>query len=211
MIVFNLGRLPTLPVTLWQIGPSAGLAITGTLALSYNRSRVFFTCFAMAFALWLTGRESPPGFSDLVIPGAITINIFLISIYKERGTLTAAGLIRLGLLLLQIAAATFIVQHQWALSESLLNPIDLTFSPFFDALPYNQLSSLIFLLASVACVVAVGLDDTPITQGIVTAHACLVMGYSLTTDHAFETFFMAGCLYLGASIIRESYNVAYRD
>ena len=157
------------------------------------------------------GRESPHGFSDLVIPCAITINVFLISIYKERGALTAAGLIRLGLILLQIAAATFIVQHQWALSESFLNPIDLPFFAFLDVLPYNQLASLIFLLAAGACVIAVGLDDTPITQGIMTAHACLVMGYSLTADYAFEAFFMAGCLYLGASIIRESYNMAYRD
>ena len=211
VVVLNLHRLPAAPATLWQIGPSVSLTITATLALSYNRSRIFFTCCLLGFGLWLTQVQSPAGLTDLVLMGLVTLNIFVICLYSERGILTATGLLRLLVIGLQIFAVVFVVDQSLTLGEALLNPLPAPFSIPLDYLPWDQLVSALFIPAGVACLIAVGVDDTPITQGIVTAQSCLILGYTLAADHAFDTFFIAGSLYLGASIIRDSWNMAYRD
>ena len=85
VIVLNLRLLPTAPDTLWLIGPSVALAISGTLALAYNRSRAFFTCIACAFCLWLWGQEMAPDFKELIIIGFVPLNLLLICFFRERG------------------------------------------------------------------------------------------------------------------------------
>jgi hypothetical protein len=61
------------------------------------------------------------------------------------------------------------------------------------------------------CIILVGFDNTPITPGLTTALAGRILGYILSVKHSWELFLMSSSLYLGANIIRESYNMAYRD
>jgi len=102
VIALNLQRLPPAPDTLWLIGPSVALAISCTLALAYNRSRVFFACTTLAFCLWLHGQQTPPDFKELIIIGFVPLS-FLLIFFRERGVFTTQGFIRLLVITIAIA------------------------------------------------------------------------------------------------------------
>lgn len=202
---------PAPPDTLWLTGPSVTLAVTMTLALSYNRSRVFFICCTLAFCLWLNGQEVPDRFADFVFGIVIPLNILLICYYRERGTLTAMGLMRFLIIACQITLAIYAIRAQWIPAESTINPFGTSVQDIQAIVAFGQMPALILLCSFIGCLIFVGLDDTPISQGITTAFAGLSLGFLVTVPHAWEVYLMASSLYLGASIIRDSHNMAYRD
>ena len=211
VIALNLSRLPTPPDTLWLLGPSVALTISGTLALSYNRSRVFFACIILAFCLWLHGQEMNPDFKELVTAGFVPLNFLLICFFRERGVFTSHGLIRLFFITWEIALAIYLIEREWILPGLLIDPLGDPVSLVLQYSPFHQVASLLLGVSILGCIVLVGFDNTPITQGLTTAIAGLILGYILSAENSWEIFLMASSLYLGASIIRDSYNMAYRD
>ena len=210
MLALNLQHLPPAPETLWIVGPSVTIAIAGTLALSYNRSRVFLACCLLAFALWLKGKPELPAFEELTIVGICSFNFLLLCYYRERGTFTLFGAIRALVLLLQLVLISYWM-HVDAIPAGLLDPVDLSGFTALPAMPAHQTTIFLAGFSLLGFFVRLGFDRTPITQGLATAMMALVLAYFLDSGLGWEVFMMAASLYLGASIIRDSYNMAYRD
>ena len=108
-----------------------------------------------------------------------------------------------------MALAIYLIEQQVVIDPAVLNPLDNL--PAWLNLPVDQVTALILLVSLLGCFIFIGLDETPINQGITTALASLVIGYHLPTENGWEMFAMAGCAYLVGSLIRDSYNMAYRD
>ena len=210
-----MGFLPRPPETLWLIGPSVALAITGTLALSYNRSRVFYVCTLMAFCLLIKSQMMVEGLSEFIIVGLIPLNIFIISLFQERGFFTFTGLMRLALFLFEFSILIYWISLQQPLPAALLSPIPPPADLLLNYSPYQQVSSLMLVTGFAGCLFIMGTDRTPISQGFMTALLSLITGHTISVHsqapNTWEIYTMAGSLYLGACLIRDSYNMAYRD
>ncbi len=185
------------------------ITIAGTLSLSYNRSRVFFICCLLAFCLWIAEQDTSHSLKTVMLFAAVPLNFLLVCFYSERGTFTTYGLIRLFFIAWEVALAIYLIQQQWVIDPALLNPVNNL--PEWFVLPVDQVTALVCLLSILGCFIFIGLDDTPINQGITTAMLSIVIGYHLPTEYGWELFCMAGSLYLVGSLIRDSYNMAYRD
>jgi GGDEF domain-containing protein len=211
VLALNLDYLPTAPDTLWLLGPSIGITITGTLALSYNRSRIFLVCCLLAFCLWIQEQDSNPDLVEMIILGMVPLNILLICFYHERGAFTFFGVLRFLLVAAQFSAVIYLMGHPIELGDDLLNPFSNSLALAFAYSPFNQLPTILLLVSFLGCILMLGFDNTPITQGITTALVGLALGYGLPWDQSWEIYIIASALYLGASMIRDSYNMAYRD
>lgn len=211
VLSLNLQYLPVLPETLWLIGPSVAIAITGTLALSYNRSRVFFVCALLAFCLAIEGQVMTAQLDELILVALVPLNIFVICQFHERGAFTFIGLMRLSLLLFEFAILIYWISLREPLSAELLAPLPAPIGSLFRFSPFSQLATLLFLVSFAGCLIVKAKDHTPITQGLTTAMLAIVIGHAMSTENAWEIFVMAGSLYLAVCIIRDSYNMAYKD
>lgn len=211
ILALNLQYLPAAPETLWVIGPAVAITISGTLALSYNRSRVFLVCCLLAFCLWLYGQPAAAIVKELVIAAIVPVNLLLICFYRERGAFTFSGVMRLILIAAQISFGFYAISNTLEMSSTLIDPFTGIIGTALAYSPFHQITTLLLLTSFLGSVVLMGLDDTPITQGLVTALIGLILGFISTTAYTWEVFLMASSLYLGASIIRDSYNMAYRD
>jgi hypothetical protein len=184
VVALNLRLLPPAPDTLWLIGPSVAVTISGALALSYNRSRVFFTCITLAFCLWLHGQHMTPGFKELIITGFVPLNFLLICVFRERSIFTFHGLIRLFFIILEILLTIYLIEREWVLPGLLTDPLGDPVSLALQLSPFHQVASLLLGISILGCVVLVGFDNTPITHGLTTTLAGLIIGYSLSAEHS---------------------------
>jgi len=211
VLALNLHRLPIELDTLWLVGPSITLTIAATLSLSYNRSRVFLVCCILAVCLWVHAQAIDDGLKEFIIIGGASLNISLICLYRERGAFTAYGLFRFLIIAGEVGLVVYFIDRQIELPIALLDPFTAPLAPILQFSPFHQIPTLLLAGSLGGCLFFMGLDDTPITQGLSTALVGLALAFGMSVNHGWEVFLMAGSLYLGASIIRDSYNMAYRD
>ncbi len=211
VLSLNLQHLPVMPENLWLTGPSVAIAITGTLALSYNRSRVLFVCALLAFCLAIEGQDITAQLDEIIIVAIVPLNILIICLFQERGVFTFIGLMRLALLLFEFVILMYWINLRTPLSPAILAPFPATMDPLFGLLPFNQLTTLLLLVSFVGCMIVKVRDHTLITQGLTTTMLAIVIGFAMGSVNTWEIFIMAGSLYLAACIIRDSYNMAYKD
>ena len=152
-----------------------------------------------------------PDFKELIIMGFVPLNFLLICFFRERGVFTSRGLIRLFFMTVAIALTIYLIELQWILPDLLTDPLGDPVSLVLQYSPFHQVASLLLSISILGCIILVGFDNTPITQGLTTALGGLVLGYILAVEHGWEIFLMASSLYMGANVIRDSYNMAYRD
>ena len=143
--------------------------------------------------------------------GFAPLSFLLIGSFRERGVFTTQGLIRLLVITIAIALTIYLIERQWILPGMLTDPLGDPVALVLRYSPFHQVASLLLAVSILGCIILVGFDQTPITQGLTTALGGLVLGYILAVEHGWEIFLMASSLYMGANIIRDSYNMAYRD
>lgn len=211
VLSLNLQHLPVMPENLWLTGPSVAIAITGTLALSYNRSRVLFVCALLAFCLAIEGQDMSAQLDEIIIVAIVPLNILIICLFQERGVFTFIGLMRLALLLFEFVILMYWINLRTPLSPAILAPFPATMDPLFGLLPFNQLTTVLLLVSFVGCMIVKARDHTLITQGLTTTMLAIVIGFAMGSVNTWEIFIMAGSFYLAACIIRDSYNMAYKD
>ena len=152
-----------------------------------------------------------PGLNEFLILGIVASNTLAIALFRERGFFTFTGLMRMALFLFEFVIAIYWISLQQPLPDTWLNPIPAPFHLPLALMPYHQVTSLLLVTGFIGCLLVMGFDSTPISQGLTTAFAGVVIGYTLPATQAWEMFVMAGSLYLAGTIIRDSYNMAYRD
>ncbi len=147
----------------------------------------------------------------MVVIGVAPANIAVLGFLQERGSFTIHGVSRFALIILQAGLAIYLLETEVELSERFLDPFKDPLASVLVYLPYHQMPALLLILSGLASLTFLGLHDSPINQGMASALIGLVLAQTIPATNAWEIFLIAGSLYLGASIIRDSYNMAYRD
>lgn len=152
------------------------------------------------------------GMIELVVLGLVPVNLFVLCVLKERGAFGRHGLLRLIFIIFEGSLALYLVGGDTSpVPAGVLDPFGPPISSLFGWSPFHQTTTILLIVSFLGCLTMMGLDNTPISEGMTTALLTLVLGSAITTEHAWPIFVMAGALYLGASLIRDSYNMAYRD
>ncbi|HET6420939.1 MAG TPA: GGDEF domain-containing protein [Geobacteraceae bacterium] len=188
------------------------LIFTAGLFLSshFNRSRPFFVLLMLVLTCW--GMDRFPsqrlfGAICLLLPVNMTIFCFM----REKGILTGSGRMRIGFIALQTAAIAFYLKmgpstlHAAVIFEHGRNVVAPLLSTPFPALPAAGMG---LLLTGARALVR----QTPVESGIFGALAAVAFAFTMIADPLMPPVFAAAAgLIVTLSVLRDSYNMAFRD
>lgn len=204
-------------------GTAAGLAtvfpftvVAAALLLGwrFNRSRLVFAVALLALTEYvlLRGLDTP---RDRVLFHALTfllpINFGLVALLPERGTLTAAGLLRWVLLAVQVIAVAFVAQ---SFPEPALRFLTTHLLParLTAWTPLQQPAILAFLAIGVLLAMAWWREPQSPVRGYFYALIAVFVALSWrTTGPGQEIWLATAGLLLVIAVIEASYMMAYRD
>ena len=204
-------------------GTAAGLAtvfpftvVAAALLLGwrFNRSRLIFALALLALTEYvlLQGLGTP---RDRVLFHALTfllpINLALVALLPERGTLTAAGLLRWVLLAVQVIAVAFVAQ---AFPEQALRFLTAHLLPaqLTAWTPLQQPAILAFLAIGVLLAMAWWREPQSPVRGYFYALIAVFVALSWRTAGPGQEIWLATAgLVLVIAVIEASYLMAYRD
>jgi len=203
---------------LFLLAPYLISALGMFLSIHFHRGRPFMALLLLAIFYWssqsfLIGRSLELSLNEtyqafvLLIPA----NIALIAIMRERGILTPAGRRRFWFLAVQACIAYWFFRYNFIVSL-----------PFFAAnwgLPACMTPELLpqsaMITGCIAFILTAGLAihrQSPVDAGLLGALiAFLIAGNRVTIPHVHAAYSSAGALILTLSIVRDSYNMAFRD
>ncbi|MEX0941017.1 MAG: GGDEF domain-containing protein [Pseudomonadales bacterium] len=191
---------------LWRTGPYVMFAILTVLGLAYNRGRALLVALMLVLLMIL---EEHPGrlgiwgqehFVTLVVTVLLPINLALIGWYRERGVITGFGLMRLGIIVAQLVA----VGVYYHVSPDLFTSVVADFGP--------KLSYIVFALCGCSLATSALVRRSAFTYALVIAYAGFLLGLLYEGQpNLFHANSIAIGLILSIAILRESYDMAYRD
>ncbi|HET8712370.1 MAG TPA: GGDEF domain-containing protein, partial [Gemmatimonadales bacterium] len=215
--VFLLLTLPALSgaaSTLATVFPFTVVAAALLLGWRFNRSRLVFAVALLALTEYvlLQGLDSP---RDVVFFHALTfllpINLALVALLPERGTLTAAGLLRWVLLAVQVVIVVFVAQSFARPALAFLTARVLP-GRLFDWTPMEQPSIIAFAAIGVLLVMAWLREPQSPVRGYFYALIAVFVGISWRAEGPGQELWLATAgLLLVVAVIEASYLMAYRD
>lgn len=216
-----LPRIAVLPPAWNEILPYIPLAIIGMgiyLSIHIHRSRpflgflvlaVFFICSTRYLKNGLTDPKEWLVFQLLAI--LIPMNIALICFMKERGLLAIGGRLRIMFLLLQAAVAAWLVRINFHGLDQFLARKWLSF-PWLDYLYIPQAYVFILSAAFLLVTIRVLKRQSHIDSGLLGAMAAVIISSVLKAEpDACFTFVTAAAFILTLSLLRDTYDMAFRD
>lgn len=140
----------------------------------------------------------------------IPINTALLAWLPERGTLTASGMFRITIMIGQILALFYLAERY---EEDLNRWLEWQIiAPWPDILASSQSAALIAIVALFATFLASHFLPSPINESLFGANIGLVAALFVTLPAAVEnTFMFTIALLLAIGLLRDYYNMAYRD
>ena len=194
----------------------AALAAGLLLGIRFHRPRLLLSILVLALAAYgLPDLPPPYSMGERIAYRAIALllplNLAALALLPERGWLTRAGLMRLGVILGQAGLVAAAVS---AAPRSLADALAAQFAPAFltSWTPLSQPALLAFALAFVACSGALMFESG---QGGRAAIWALVASALALMSHAGggvrTLYFAAAGLVLVAAVIESSFFLAYRD
>jgi diguanylate cyclase (GGDEF)-like protein len=215
---FLLLTLPALRGTaagLSTVIPFTVVAAALLLGWRFNRSRLVFAIAVIALTeyLLLRGIDTP---RDRVLFHALTfllpINLALVALLPERGTLTPAGLLRWVLLAAQIVIVLFMAQPAFATKTLALLTIRVLPARLMTWTPVQQPSIIAFLIIGVLLVMAWMREPQSPVRGYFYALIAVFAALSWRAEGPGQELWLATAgLVLVVAVIEASYLMAYRD
>ena len=184
------------------------------LAWGFNRSRIVYALLALALANWALYRFTAPGLNAVIYPAVaclLPLNLAAFPWLDERGLLTPRGLLRAGVLLLQVVAVALLTHPGFAGLARILrySPLD---SIRLPALLLPQLALLFFLLAFLLLLFRYLLRQGAMEKGFLWALLAAFLGLNAGAPSPAATIYLATAgLILAVSVIETSHAMAYRD
>ncbi|HEV2671006.1 MAG TPA: diguanylate cyclase [Gemmatimonadales bacterium] len=196
--------------------PFTVLAAALLLGWRFNRSRLVFAIALLALTEYVLLNAPPLDTPrDRVFFHALTfllpINLALVALLPERGTLTAAGLLRWILLGVQVVIVTFLAK---ALTDPTLKFLSTRVLParLFAWTPVHQPAIIAFLAIGVLLVMAWQREPQSPVRGYVYALVAVLAALSWHTAGPGQEIWVATAgLILVIAVIEASYLMAYRD
>ncbi len=188
------------------------------LSVHFHRGRPFMALLLLVFFYWvsrhsLIGRSLELSLNELyqAFVLLIPVNIALITIMRERGILSPAGRLRFLFLAVQMFVAFWFFKYNFI---AFLPVLAINFGlPAFmtpDLVPQPAM-----LAGCIAYIVVAGLTiyrQTPIDAGLLGALTAFYVACNwITNPDTHAAFSTAGALILTLSVLRDSYNLAFRD
>ena len=215
---FLLLTLPALQGTaagLATVIPFTVVAAALLLGWRFNRSRLVFAIALLALTAYmlLRGIDSP---RDRVLFHALTfllpINLALVALLPERGTLTPAGMLRWVLLGAQIIIVLFLAQPAFAAKTLSFLTVGVLPARLMAWTPVRQPSMIAFLLIGVLLVMAWISEPQSPVRGYFYALVAVFAALSWRAEGPGQELWLATAgLLLVVAVIEASYLMAYRD
>jgi GGDEF domain-containing protein len=188
------------------------------LAVHFHRGRPFTALLLLVLFYWgsctyLVGEELEPAL-DKVYQGfilLIPLNMLLLTLMRERGIISTAGRLRFAFLSLQTAGVVWLFRHHFS---EFLPYIARNYSnlPLLERILIPQPA----LLAAVLCLAAIALlalrRQAPVDSSMLGAlFAFLIAANWVTNRDIHAAYCTAGALIMTLGVLRDSYNMAFRD
>lgn len=213
-LLLTLPALSGTASTLATVFPFTVVAAALLLGWRFNRSRLVFAIALLALTeyILLSGLETP---RDRIFFHALTfllpINLALVALLPERGTLTAAGLLRWVLLAIQVIIVVFLVQ---SFPDKALKLLTARMLParFTAWTPIQQPAILAFLGIGVLLTMAWLREPQSPVRGYFYALIAVFAALSWPAAGSGQELWLATAgLILVIAVIEASYMMAYRD
>lgn len=220
LILIAAALLVTLPALrgtangLATVFPFTVLAAALLLGWRFNRSRLVFAIALLALTEYvlLHGLGTPRDrlfFHAMMF--LLPINLALVALLPERGTLTPAGLLRWVLLAVQVVIVGFLARQ---FPDQTLRFLTTRILParLFAWTPVQQPAIIAFLAVGVLLVMAWMREPQSPVRGYVYALVAVLAGLSWSSAGPGQEIWLAtGGLILVIAVIEASYLMAYRD
>ena len=219
-IIIYLGVLDKSLSALVHIYPYL-VAVTGILlGWRFNRSRLIFAILVLALAdrgllLYSPGAGASSATAGQTVYNAVgfllPLNLVFLSRVKERGILTFHGIVRLGLILLQVCGVFLICRYrEWGLA-AFLN-YSLPEGHLLSWLPLSLPSLLSFAAAFLFLTLGYIRHESVIENGFFWALLSVFLAFAVGKIGPISTIYLATAgLVLVVSVIETSHSMAFRD
>ena len=188
------------------------------IAIHFHRARPLMALLVLALFYWssrtfISGEQIEPGLNKvyqafvLLIP----LNMVLFTLMRERGFFSSAGRLRFVFLAVQ-ASAVFWLFHKHF--DDLLPYIARSYTklPLINNLLIPQPAMVAGALCFAAIAYLALLRQAPIDSGMLGALSAFFIACNwLTTRDIHSSYSAAGALIITLSVLRDSYNMAFRD
>lgn len=188
------------------------------IAVHFHRARPFMALLMLGLFYWssrtyLSGEQVEPSLSQvyqafvLLIP----LNLALLTFMRERGVFSTAGRLRFVFLALQVTCALWLFRQHFV---DLLPYIAQTYTrlPLINDLLVPQPA----LFAGFLCFAAISFQvlrrQSPIDSGMLGGLSAFFIACNwLTSRNIHSAYSAAGALVITLGVLRDSYNMAFRD
>lgn len=200
------------------IAPYLISAIGMFLAVHFHRGRPFMALLLLLFFYWCSRTYFDDEPAMLSINGyyqafalLLPFNLLLLTLMRERGVFSVVGRLRLTFLLLQAVGAVWLFHDHFI---DILPYVTRKFTslPFVD----NQLLPQPAMLSGAFCFVLAAVlavrRQTPVDSGLVGAMAAFFIASNrIISSQSHAVYCAAAALIVTQSVLRDSYNMAFRD
>jgi diguanylate cyclase (GGDEF)-like protein len=194
--------------------PYAVLAAALLLGWRFNRSRLVFAAFLLALTQYvLDGGVATPEqrlffhATTFLLP----LNLALVALLPERGTVTPAGLVRWTLIAIQVVLVAFLARSFPAEATGLLRT-RLAPAVLSAWTPLAQPAMIVFLAMCTVLVLAWVREPTSAVRAYVYALVAVFLGLTWkATGPGQEIWLATAGLVLVVAVVEASYLMAYRD
>jgi len=215
-------RYPVLPqraADVIPLVPYAVFAVAALLSWRFNRSRVLYTVVVLGIIYRVVIHHLPTGPATsgkaAVILDAVSlllpVNLMAFTFFRERGTTTPLGILRLVLIGIQIAAVLVISRPDLADVAGFLR-YQLVHWPALKLVPFSQPALIAFLISFIVLAVRLAWIRRPLETGffwtLITAF--LALNTALAGRMPSVYFATAGMI-LVIALIEMSHHMAFRD
>lgn len=188
------------------------------IAVHFHRARPLMALLVLALFYWssrtfISAEQFEPGINKvyqafvLLIP----LNMLLFTLMRERGFFSTAGRLRIVFMTIQAAAAYWLFHEHFS---DLLPYIATSYTtlPFFSSMLIPQ-PALAFGTLCFAAIASLAIRrQSPIDSGMLGALTAFFIACNwLSTRDIHSSYSAAGALIITLSVLRDSYNMAFRD
>lgn len=218
---FGLPRIEILPPAWQELVPYLPYIIIAAgmfLGFHFHRGRVLLILIMLGVFFWGSQTFLRGGLVDLranllyhAFSFLLPLNITLFSFMRERGPLTVAGRMRLCFIAAQAAMIAWFIYIRHAGTLELLDWRFLA-NPFFDRLAISQPAAVATVIGTLLIMGRAVVRQSPVEAGFVgTLIAVAISCNWLFATNVSLTFCSAAALILTVSVLRDSYDMAFRD
>jgi diguanylate cyclase (GGDEF)-like protein len=208
----NIGLIPSAFLGIMPYISYVFLFIAMVLSLRFNKSRIFFISVILTASqislMYYKGTQELMLFYFITL--LIPINVLLFSFFKERGILTVWGILKIGLIMGQMAFVYSYIETSIQVDEFF--QYEFFRSQAIDVLGMPQISILAFLIVLICFLIRQTLKPSFLEVASMGVVLTVLLGFILKEQQmALPIFFAGAGLSLIVGVIQNTYSMAYLD